>query len=92
MKDGLLRIDGIDHLVECALIDGYACSCGSVPPTGIGAWFLPLGPGYGIATITAVDRRGKIRRLRDGRQDVWYVHDPPELRAYRKAVKRSPSA
>jgi hypothetical protein len=61
-------------------------------PFGIGTWFLPLGPGYGITTITAVNRRGKIRRLRDGREDVWYVHGPSELRAYRKAAKRSPSA
>lgn len=54
-------------------------------------FLVPLGPGYWLATITAVDRRGRTRRLRDGRLDVLQVAAPPELRVYQRENRKEPS-
>ena len=89
MKDDLVEVYGVPHLIECAAHDGYACSCGSSPRTrdGIAGIFVPLGPGYVVTSITA-ERDGKPAMLLDGREDVWFVGPSPEVRRYRKEARR----
>jgi hypothetical protein len=44
--------------------------------------WIPLGPGYWIRSLTAVNARGVVRRLRDGRLDIWNLFPPLARRAY----------
>jgi hypothetical protein len=45
-------------------------------------FFVALGPGYALRSITAL-QKGRVRRFRGGRVDRWWVMPLPEEEAYR---------
>jgi hypothetical protein len=51
-------------------------------------FFVRLGPGYWLSTLTALRPDGRVRRLRRGGADVWNFSAPTGLREYQREVRR----